>query len=294
MKITCTALLTLCLLVGSTVAAFAADEIMPIEITRDVVYGHKMGMALTFDVLRPSDSNGAGVLFMVSGGWFSRWTPPAQMATRFTQLLDAGFVVFPVRHGSAPLFKVPEAVNDVRRALRFITLNADDYGVDPDRLGVTGGSAGGHLSLMLGNTGDDGDASASDPVLHGASHVAAVVAYYPPVDLNGLTGPNDRFPALDFDASLADSISPVLHVSADDPPTLMIHGDADELVPLANSERILAAFQEAGVTTNLIVLPGAPHGFRGDDAVKASHATAEWFTQHLNSDAAAEATGGGR
>ena len=71
-----------------------------------------------------------------------------------------GFTVFAVRHGSSPLFKVPDAVDDVRRATRYIKANAREWGVDPDRLGVFGGSAGGHLSLMLGTTGDAGDPSA--------------------------------------------------------------------------------------------------------------------------------------
>ena len=149
------------------------------------------------------------------------------------------------------------------------------------------------LTLMLGNTGDDGDPDATDPIERAASHIAAVVAYFPPVDLNGIIGPNDRFPALDFDEAKADSVSPIVHVSADDPPSLMIHGDADELVNLSHSQRILAAFQEAGVTTNLIVLKDAPHGFRGDDALEASKARTEWFVKHLDSGAATAATGAG-
>ena len=94
-------------------ASIAQESLVPISITPDVIYGHKMGMALTFDVLRPANANGAGVMFMVSGGWFSRHSPPERTALRFTELLGEGFTVFAVRHGSAPLFKVPEAVDDV-------------------------------------------------------------------------------------------------------------------------------------------------------------------------------------
>jgi acetyl esterase/lipase len=95
-----------------------------VEIVPDVVYGHKDGMALTFDVLRPAEPNGAAVLYMVSGGWVSRWTPPEGMAQRFSDLLDEGFTVLAVRHGSSPRYKVPEAEADVRRALRYVHLNA--------------------------------------------------------------------------------------------------------------------------------------------------------------------------
>ena len=258
------------------------------KVHADVVYGHKMGMALTFDALLPTDQNGAGVLFMVSGGWFSRWSDPHQIVSgegrRFGAiggLLDNGYAVFMVRHGSAPLFKVPEAVADVRRAVRYIRLNADEFGVDADRLGVTGGSAGGHLSLMLGNASDEGNSGSNDPIEQTGNRVAAVVAYFPPVDLQGLTGPNERFPALEFDAKKAAAISPVLFVSEDDPPTLLIHGDRDDLVPLSHSERIKAAFDEANVISELVVIEGAGHGFRGEDGQRASSALVAWFNEHL-------------
>ena len=143
------------LLLRSAVAAAdtGASQRSDYAVTADVVYGHKAGMALFYDVLHPHEPNGAGVAFMVSGGWFSRWRPPARRVARFEHLLDAGFTVFAVHHGSAPRFKVPEAVEDVRRAVRHIRMQAADHGIDPDRIGVNGGSAGGHLSLMLGLAG---------------------------------------------------------------------------------------------------------------------------------------------
>lgn len=257
----------------------------------DVVYGHKMGMALTYDVVEPVNSNGAGVLFMVSGGWMSRWFDPEEAIGRslaFQGLLDRGFTLFLVRHGSSPLFKVPDAVMDVRQALAHIRTHASDWSVDVDRLGVFGGSAGGHLSLMLGaaseaEVGESG--SAKD------ARVAAVVAYFPPVDLQPIVGPNDRFPALDFDKELGDDVSPLLYVSSDDPPTLLVHGDADDLVPLNNSERILEAFKQKGVTSELIVIPGAGHGFRGDADKQASEALIDWFEKYLTPQQTTSSTG---
>ncbi|MCY3590333.1 MAG: alpha/beta hydrolase [Acidobacteria bacterium] len=277
------AILTVALLLAAPLSA-GSDA----KVHADVVYGHKMGMALTFDAIVPAEQNGAAVLFMVSGGWFSRWSDPHRIvsgeggrAGAVNELLDDGYAVFMVRHGSAPLFKVPDAVADVRRAVRYIRLNADDFAIDPDRMGVFGGSAGGHLSLMLGNASDEGNAGSKDPIEQTGNRVAAVVAYFPPVDLQGITGPNDRFPALDFDPAKAADISPVLFVSEDDPPTLLIHGDQDQLVPLSNSERIKAAFDEANVTSKLIVIEGAAHGFRGEDGQRASSALVAWFNEHL-------------
>ena len=90
-----------------------ADEV---TITPDVVYGHKYGLATTFDVFQPTEgSNGAAVLFMVSGGWYSSWSPPERTQNLFRPLTDRGFTVFAVRHGSSPKFSIAEAVADVDR-----------------------------------------------------------------------------------------------------------------------------------------------------------------------------------
>ena len=114
-------------------AGRAADDV---KITPDVVYGHKYGMALTFDVYTPAkDANGAGVLFMVSGGWYSRWNPPEKAMGLFKPMLDAGFTVFAVRHGSSPKFSIPEAVADVRRSVRYIRAHADQFGIDARSIG---------------------------------------------------------------------------------------------------------------------------------------------------------------
>jgi acetyl esterase/lipase len=271
--------------------ACGADE--SFEITPDVVYGHKAGLAMTFDVIRPKEQNGAAVLFMMSGGWFSGWLPPEGFMSpevpdsfkHFRDLVDRGYTLFIVRHGSAPQFKVPDAVADVRRATRYIHLNAEKFGIDPKRIGVCGGSAGGHLSLMLGTGSDDGAKDAKDPVDGATNRVAAVVAYFPPVDLREWVGKmTDRFPALDFDPKQAESISPLLQVTADDAPTLLIHGDKDDLVTLDNSERIVAALEKENVPCELIVIEGAGHGFGSNDGQRASAALIEWFDKYLAAD----------
>src|SRR5262249_22507803 len=166
----------------------------------------------------------------------------------------------------------PEIVSDVRRAVRFIRHNAKQWGIDPNRLGVFGGSAGGHLSLVLGTASDNGDPNAKEEFMKESDRVAAVVAYFPPVDLRPLArgirtvpaasenGKPERFPALNFEKEKAPDYSPIVHVSPDDPPTLLIHGDKDDLVPVINSQIIYEAFQKNNVKTQLIIIPGAGHG----------------------------------
>jgi acetyl esterase/lipase len=266
------------------------------EITADVVYGHKDGLAMTFDVVKPKEgANRAGVLFMVSGGWFSVWYPAENNVSMFRSLLDKGFTVFVVRHGSSPKYVIPEVVDDVRRSVRFIRKNAARFDVDPERLGVTGGSAGGHLSLMLGTTGDDGDPQAKDELLRTSDRVVAVVAYFPPTDVRPFVQPDSpyykNYPALRFDADKAGDYSPLLHVSADDAPTLLVHGDKDQLVPIDHSRKIVPEFEKNHVPCELLVIPGGDHGFQGEDANRAAAARDSWFEKYLLKKAPTPATG---
>jgi acetyl esterase/lipase len=169
------------------------------SVTTDVVYGHKDGLALTFDVYRPAQPNGAGVISIVSGGWQSSVEMGRLIAQGYyPPLNEKGFTVFAVRHGSSPRYPMSAIVADTRRAVRFIRQHAGEYGLDPNRIGVLGGSAGGQLALLLGTTADAGDPSASDAVLRESSRVAAVVAYFPPTDLSrwGTQLIRQAFPAM--------------------------------------------------------------------------------------------------
>lgn len=272
--------LAVCLTAG-VIAPVAAQAPAP-AITHDVVYGHKDGMALVYDVIKPANANGTAVIYMVSGGWVSRWASPESRVATFQPLLSRGITVIPVHHGSSPRFKVPEAVADVRLAVRHIRTNAAKYGVNPERLGVYGGSAGGHLSLVLGLAGDEGNPAATDPVLRAPVKVKSVVAYYPPVDLRRMTGPSDRFPALDFDNKLAADISPILFVDAKDPPVLVVHGDADTLVPITSGQSIHEALDKAGVKNKFVTIQGGDHGFTNPEHRKrAGEEMAAWFASTL-------------
>jgi len=260
-----------------------------VKIDPDVVYGHKDGLAMTMDVYHPEkEANGAGVLFMVSGGWYSSWAPPQAYLPLFQPMLDRGFTVFSVRHGSSPKYGIPDAVADVRHAVRFIRMKSNELSVDPDRLGVYGMSAGGHLSLMLGTASDEGDASAKDEVDRVTDRVAAVVAFVAPTDLRimvweaeGHLKDYEKFPALNLKVDEAGNYTPLTQVSEDDPPTLLIAGDKDTLVPISHSENILKAFKEKNVPAELMVIEGAGHGFAPPDQARALTAAADWFEKYL-------------
>ena len=245
----------------------------------DIIYRRKQGVALTMDVFRPAKPNGAAVLWMVSGGWVSSHEAiNPGYAKPFT---DAGYTFIQVVHGAAPRYKVDEIVEDMHRAVRFVRFNAKRFNIDPSRIGISGGSAGGHLSIMMGGFGTQGDPKASDPVDRESSKVQAVACFYPPKDLMNYGkegakaidipmlksywpafGVTDTTPAADRE-KIAAKISPIMGKLQDVPPTLIVHGTADILVPIQQSERYVSALKAAGRTVQLEVRPGKGHGWPG-------------------------------
>ena len=279
--------------------------------TEDVIYGRKYGTALTLDVFRPAKPNGAAVIFCVSGGWFS--SHEAMSLPFAAELLKRGYTVFAVVHGSQPKFTIPEVVDDMHRAVRYIRHHAADYAIDPQRIGITGASAGGHLSLMQGTAGTTGDPQAKDPVDRESSRVQAVACFFPPTDFLNYGQPGENamgrgilkdfrapFDFHEFDKQtkhfvpitdeqklleIGRQISPVTHVTADDPPTWIIHGDADKLVPIQQAELIIEKLKSVGVPAELSVKQGAAHGW--PDLVGDMTHVADWFDKYLAAPSAA-------
>lgn len=262
--------------------------------TEDVIYGRKFGTTLTLDVVQPASPNGYGILVMISGGFFS--SHDAINPGFFKALLDRGYTVLAVVHGSQPKFTIPEIVEDIHRAVRFIRHNAAKYGVNPDHLGITGGSAGGHLSLTMATQGAQGKPEAKDPIDRESSAVQAVACFFPPTDfLNwgapGVdavgVGPLAQFkPAFGPRSDTAESrqiygqeISPLNFVTSNLPPTLIIHGDADRLVPIQQSELFVKRAKEVNATVKLVVREGKDHGWKEMGADMAVFA--DWFDEHL-------------
>jgi acetyl esterase/lipase len=295
-----------CLLSALMAATARAQDATTFTRTSDVIYGRKAGLALTMDVFTPkAKANGLGVIAAVSGGWRSH--PGAIRPEMYRAFLERGYTVFAVVHGTQPKFTIPEILDDMHRAVRFVRYHAKDYHIDPDRLGITGGSAGGHLSLMMGTDGIPGDPKAKDPVERVSSRVQAVACFYPPTDFLNWGKPgavldathmDSRFKAaIDFQEldrqervfqritdekkvrEILGRISPITHVSADDAPTLIIHGDIDKLVPLQQSEIMVARLKEAGVPAKLIVKKGCGHGWI--TILKDTETLGDWFDQYL-------------
>lgn len=273
-------------------AATAADQ--SFTRTEDVIYGRAFGTALTLDVLRPERPNGLGVIYVVSGGWFSShdFINPKVVQP----MLNRGYTVFAVVHGSNPKFQIPEIFEQMERSVRFVRFHAARYGIDPQRIGVAGGSAGGHLSLLLATRGGPGKPDAKDPVDRESSAVQAAACFFPPTDFLNYGQPGES--ALgegilkDYRSAFGEAptepeakrkygerISPIYHVRAGVPPVFVLHGDADKLVPIQQAQVFLEKVKSVGGQGRLETRKGAAHGWANWEADIALFA--DWFDRHL-------------
>jgi acetyl esterase/lipase len=275
--------------------------------TSDVIYGRRDGMALTLDVFQPlGKANGAAVVMVISGNFESM---PRFIRPEFAEeVLKRGYTVFAVLHGSQPRSTLPEMREDVNRGVRFVRANAKLYGIDPGRIGIGGASSGGLLALLVAVAPRPADPKAPDPVDRVDSRVQAAACFFPGTDyLNyGAPGrelidlkdyridhraahdfrvwsPEERLlkPVTDRDErrKILRELSPIYHISKRSPPTLLIHGEKDEVVPLQQSESFVDRLKEFGVPARLVVKKGEGHGWV---TILADTVTiADWFDAHL-------------
>lgn len=282
----------LSLLVFVAIATLARAQ----EVVHDLIYLKQGGAAFTMDAFKPAKPNGMAVLWMVSGGWFSSHEAiNPGMAKGFN---DQGITLFQVVHGSQPLYKIPQIETQIVRAVRWVRANAAKFAVDPDKIGIAGASAGGHLSLMAAALATDGDPKSADPVERASSRLQAVVAYFPPTDLLNYGAPGripigelqmtPFLPAFGVDPKgpkdaiekRLREVSPIYLVGPSFPPTLLVHGDKDPLVPLEQSQRFDEALTKAGRIHRLIVVPGGTHG-GGAGFAPTYIELVKWFVDHL-------------
>ncbi|MWV51380.1 alpha/beta hydrolase fold domain-containing protein (plasmid) [Rathayibacter sp. VKM Ac-2803] len=220
---------------------------------------------LLLDLARPASTERLPLLVWLHGGaWRMQDRTARPDLHRFA---SAGYVCVSIDYRLSSAAPHPAQLLDVRAALRFLRERADEYGIDPARIGLWGSSAGGHLAALAGLTGDIDQYAAGEP--SGDTSVQAVIDGYGPADLAGLSAdaPADA-PELQLlggpvgehlEAALDASPARRAHQGA--PPILILHGDADLLVPAEHSERLYDALAEAGSDAALYLIDGFGHGF---------------------------------
>jgi len=256
--------------------ANAADKAAKVTVERNVIYGMYSGTALLLDAYRPAKPNGFGIVFIAGSGFHAEpeygarplkdtqidlWGPP---------LTAAGYTVFAINHRGAPRFHFPAAIEDVQRAIRFVRAQASAYGIDGAHLGGLGGSSGGNLIALAAMRAAPGIADDADPVNRQPATLQAIVLRAAVTDLRAMpTAEGANFVVAYMETppggspaarALYEAASPVMQVRANPPPTLLIHGNADALVPYQQSVAMETALRQAGAPTRLITVPGGVHG----------------------------------
>lgn len=236
-----------------------------VQIDEGVVFGEAEGRPLHCDVYRPPHADGPApaVLLLHGGGW--RQGDRSQLRGYGVLLGREGYVCVASEYRLAPAAVWPAQIHDVKAAIRWMRANADELGIDPDRIAVSGNSAGGHLALLAAGTPDVDDFEGTSGTPGVPTTVAAVIAIYPPTLLPRVPSsiwddPDDYHADPDGDRAAAQA-SPVNHAEPGFPPTLLIHGAEDELVPVRASFAMYERLRDAGVPVDLHVYADQPHGF---------------------------------
>ena len=270
----------------------AEQDTPPAEIVfeKNIEYSNPDGQHLQLNMARPKNAKGPlPCVVCIHGGGFRAGKRDSYDGL-IQNLARNGFAAVTVSYRLAPKYQFPAAVHDTKAAVRWVRANAAKYGIDPDRIGVTGGSAGGHLAQFLGVTpgvaefeGDGGNSNVS-------SHVKCVVNVYGPSDFTKSYGKSvdaaevlPLFLGGNLQTALPAHIrsSPLNWVTPNAAPTLCIHGTEDKYVAHEQAVWMIDRLKASGVEAQLLTLQGAGHGFKGKDANSADQALIAYFKKHL-------------
>jgi acetyl esterase/lipase len=282
----------LVLVAGVSEARAQKPPVVPEDVVfeKDIEYASPDGHRLDLNLARPRKGDGPfPAVICIHGGGF-RAGSRVGYDPLCIRLAQHGFVAMTVTYRLAPKFQFPAAVHDVKAAVRWARANAAKYHIDPDRIGVTGGSAGGHLAQFLGVTADVKEFEGNGGNPEQSSRVACVVNVYGPSDFTKSYGKSvdaaevlPLFLGGNLETARRRHIqaSPLYWVTPNAAPTLCIHGTEDRYVAHEQAEWLVDRLKAAGVEVEFLTLEGAGHGFKGKDAEAADKALFAFFEKHL-------------
>ncbi len=285
-------LLPPCVALGQAPKKAALKVPDSVSFEQGITYTEPGGTPIQLDLARPKTGDGPfPAVICIHGGGFRAGSREGYDGL-ILKLAEQGYVAATVSYRLAPKHQFPAAVHDVKAAVRWLRANAEKYHVDPDRIGVTGGSAGGHLAQFLGVTADEPQFEGTGGNPGVSSRVACVVNVYGPSDFTKSYGKSvdaaevlPLFLGGDLATAYQQHVvaSPLTWVGHGDAPTLLIHGTEDKYVAYEQAIWMLERLKASRVAAELMTLPGAGHGFRGEDAKKADAALVAYFDTHLKS-----------
>jgi acetyl esterase/lipase len=264
-------------------------------VEKDIAYNNTDYINLKLDIYYPLMASGVvpAVIYLHGGAWIQGDKNDAAVSAEVSELTKRGFLVASINYGLAPVYKIQEQIENVKSAVRFLRSNALRFGIDPDKIGALGASAGGHLASLLGTTDTSAGMDGSGGYLDKSSRVQAVVDMYGPIDLKTLFSGYSGFlleqlvGASNANLAFLDKISPLTYISDDDPPFLILHGDKDSLVPLSQSQIFYQRLLATGVPVTLVVVKNGEHGFTpaggtlSPTRIEITQAVADFFESYL-------------
>ncbi len=275
--------------------AQAAEPTVPDGYRRinDIEYAKVGNHRLLLDVYLPTDVKTPPLVMWVHGG---AWRSGSRSKMPLLDLVKSGFAVASVDYRLSPVAKFPAQIHDCKAAIRFMRASAKRFGINGERVGVAGSSAGGHLAALIGVSNNhkllEGDVGDHDGQ---SSSIQAIVDYYGPTNFTTILkqstphGLSVRVPALELllggqpekKPDLARLASPVFHVDRHDPPLLLIHGDQDPQVPINQSHELHGAYKQLKLPAHFEVVHGGAHGGAGFFDERRNTMVREFFTKHL-------------
>jgi acetyl esterase/lipase len=278
------------LLLFVTTGQLSADAPGEAVVEKGIEYSNPDGQHLQLDLARPKTGDGPfPAILCIHGGGFRAGTRDGYdgLIARFAQ---RGYVAVTITYRLAPKYQFPAAVHDTKAAVRWLRANAANYHIDPDRIGVTGGSAGGHLAQFLGVTAGVKEFEGQGGNPDQSSAVACVVNYFGPSDFTKSYGKSvdaaevlPLFLGGNLETARVKHIrsSPLYWVTPDAAPTLCIHGTEDKYVAYEQAVWLVDRLKASAVEAELLTMKGAGHGFKGKDAEVAEQAMMAFFDGHL-------------
>jgi acetyl esterase/lipase len=263
----------------------AKTRVIPenVVLESDVQYGNAGGRALVLDIVRPreaSEKPRPAIVFIHGGGW-SGGNKESAIGSLIPFASTGNFFCATVEYRLSGEAIWPAQIQDCKAAIRWLKAHAKEYNVDPERIGVWGGSAGGHLVSMLGLTSGVRELEGEGGWPDQSSRVACVVDFCGPSDFLAIAkvkagaGRNAYGPVskllggpVEENEELAKAASPLTYVSKDAPPFLIVHGTADKTVPLAQAESLYEALKKAGADATFVRIEGGGHGIGGVEVLK--------------------------
>lgn len=269
-------------------------------VMKNIEYSRTAQGPVYLDLYIPGDAQEARplIVWIHGGGWHVEKDSRTQFIP--ARMVGRGYVLASISYRDSRSAPFPAQIQDCKAAIRYLRARAREYRIDPKRIGVWGISAGGHLSALLGTSGKvkelEGEGGLNGNI---SSSVQAVCDFCGPTDVLALEAPNEGFKPMveqlrkdllggppEAKQDLAKAASPLTYVDSEDPPFLIMHGDADPLVPLSQSEALYEALRARGVDVTLAVIKDGNHVFWGPEVNRQVDA---FFDRHLKAGAPASA-----